>query len=245
MKSAIYSGTLLHSRLVPREHTFVYPLRMLFLNLDELESFFAKSKFWVMEKFGLVSFRRRDYLPDHNATVKEAVIDTIRQKTGKAPIGPIYMLSSLRYLGLQFNPASFFYCYDKTGDTLTHILIEVHNTPWSERHRYVLQLQKPDQKDFKFDKEFHVSPFNPMDMQYACFFTNPDERLSVRMENFKDGALHFRAFLKLKGEPLTADRMSSFARKAWRLPFKIAFGIYWQALKLFLKRVPIYNHPTR
>ncbi|MFH2130914.1 MAG: DUF1365 domain-containing protein [bacterium] len=243
MNSALYTGTLMHGRYLPRKHAFVTTIKMLLLDLDELDSLFTKSKLWVRERFGFVSFKRKDYLPDGCPSVKEAVIQTVASETGVRPEGPVFMLTNLRYWGLQFNPASFFYCFDKSGETLTHILIEVHNTPWGERHRYVLPLETPGQREFQFNKEFHVSPFNPMDMKYICSFSMPAEQLSVQMENHKDGDLHFKAVLKLTRDELNPQAMTRFARNAWKLPFRIMAGIYWQAARLMLKRVPFYNHP--
>lgn len=243
MKSALYSGTLVHARSHPRRHQFAYKLTMILLDLDRLENLFASSKLWVRERLGFVSFRRRDFLPDHHATVKDSVIQTVKAKTGVAPDGPVLMLANLRYWGLQFNPAVFYFCFDKSGDSLTHILIEVHNTPWGERHRYVLPLKNTSQREFDFDKAFHVSPFNPMEMTYRCRFDFADNSITVKMENHRDKQLHFKAVLNLERQELSADAMTRFARQAWKLPFKIVGGIYWQALKLFMKRIPFYSHP--
>lgn len=243
MNSGIYTGTLMHGRHIPKNHAFVYRIKMILLDLDQLDSFFAKSRLWVRERFGLVSFKRKDYLPDNYSSVKEAVVRTIASETGVLSDGPVFMLANLRYWGLQFNPASFFFCFDTSGKTLTHVLIEVHNTPWGERHRYVLPVETPDQKVFQFNKAFHVSPFNPMDMTYTCTFSFPDDQISVQMENHKDKLLHFQAVLNLARDDSGPESLTRFAGNAWKLPLKILGSIYWQALKLFLKRVPIYKHP--
>jgi uncharacterized protein len=245
MNSAIYQGTLMHRRFVPKDHQFIYRLKMILLDLDEIESFLAKSRLWVKERFGLVSFRRMDYLPDDSLTVKEAVLNTVEKETGVRPEGPVFMLSNLRYLGMQFNPASFFYCFGRNGETLTHVLIEVHNTPWNERHRYVLPIQESGKNEIGFKKEFHVSPFNPMDMVYSSRFAFSKKHISTQLENHKNNTLHFKASLNLKREELTGKAMSSFARRAWKLPLLIVMGIYWQAFKLFLKRAPYYQYSKR
>ena len=243
MESALYTGTLFHARSQPRSHQFVFTLTMILLDLDRVESLFSRSKLWVRERLGFVSFRRRDFLPDKHATVKESVIRTVEAETGIAPDGPVLMLSNLRYWGLQFNPASFYFCFDQSGKELTHILIEVHNTPWGERHRYVLPLGEAGQRVFEFDKAFHVSPFNPMDMKYSCSFDISSNSITVQMENHKDKQLHIKAVLKLERSELNDEAMTQFARNAWKQPFKIISGIYYQALKLFIKRFPFYSHP--
>ena len=243
MNSAIYNGTLMHYRHIPKHHGFKYNTKMVLLDLDELDTLFSRSKLWVKEQLGFVSFRRKDYLPDDTSTVKEAVVRTVEAETGQRPNGPIYMLANLRYWGMQFNPASFFYCFDGDDQSLSAILIEVHNTPWGERHRYVLPLTQPDQTVFQFDKQFHVSPFNPMDMRYTCTFSPPAQHLSVRMEIHKNNELHFEAALKLERQELNSEVMRHFGTNAWKLPIKIMGGIYWQAVKLLARRVPFYSHP--
>lgn len=242
MDSAIYSGTLMHQRFVPSNHLFSYQMKMILLNLDELDELFAESKYWVKERLGMVSFRRQDYVPDEKETVKEAVLSTIEAETGKRPNGRVMMLTNLRYWGLQFNPATFFYCFDRESEALTHVLIEVHNTPWNERHRYVLPLKATGAKKAVFEKRFHVSPFNPMEMTYASGFVFSPENISTQIENYKDNSLHFKASLVLKKEKTDAEAMARFAFSSWRLPIKIIFAIYWQAFKLFLKRAPYYKY---
>lgn len=243
MNSAIYSGNLAHNRYQPQAHHFSYPVMMILLDLEELDSFFARSRLWAAERSGLVSFRRKDYLPDSCETIRDSVVRTVAEQTGLVPDGPVYMLTNLRYWGLQFNPASFYYCFDQSGLALSHILIEVHNTPWGERHRYVLAVEDVGQDLFRFKKAFHVSPFYPMEMTYSCKFSFPAEQISVQMENHMDGERYFKAFLSLKREDSSPEAMSRFARNAWKLPLRIIGGIYWQAARLFFKRVPFYSHP--
>jgi DUF1365 family protein len=123
--------------------------------------------------------------------------------------GPIRLLTHLRYFGYCMNPVSFYYCFDEAGDTLQNIVAEITNTPWGERHQYVLRAEAGGAdaanrlKRFDFAKQFHVSPFMPMDMQYRWTLGVPSRRLFVNMRNFKGAAQMFDATLSLRGAPVT------------------------------------------
>ena len=123
-------------------------------------------------------------------------------KNRKKLKGPIRLLTHLRYFGYCFNPVSFYYCFDSSDSFVEAILAEVTNTPWKERHAYVIDLKANKSKNAnligKLEKELHVSPFWGMDHQYEWLFTEPNENLLVNMKNFKDQSKVFDATLKLE-----------------------------------------------
>jgi DUF1365 family protein len=127
---------------------------------------------------------------------------------------------------------------------------EITNTPWKERHAYVLPAADAARASgralhFSFDKSFHVSPFLPMDMRYEWSFGMPDDGLHVHMENWRDGAAHFDATLDLRRQEMTA---SSLARALIQFPLitvQVVALIHWQALKLLWKRTPFHDHPSK
>ncbi|HSG63825.1 MAG TPA: DUF1365 domain-containing protein, partial [Gammaproteobacteria bacterium] len=171
----------------------------------------------------------------------------VAARTGRWPSGPIHLLTQLRQFGFYFNPVSFYYCFDRE-DQLETIVAEVSNTPWGERHCYV--LHEPMEREtalrrFAPAKELHVSPFMPMDVEYDWRFSTPGERLTVHMENTRAGEKIFHATLALERTPIAT---SSLARVLLTYPFMTGLtiaGIYWQAFRLWLKRVPVYDHPAR
>jgi len=176
----------------------------------------------------------------------DAVRQRIKEETGKDHTGPIYLLANWRYFGYQNNPIAVYYCYDAAGKQLQYVVTEVTNTPWGERHSYVLEAPDANQPlATEFQKALHVSPFNPMNMTYRWYSNAPGDDLNIQIALFEDGNRIFDAVLSLAAEPLTAR---SARRAILAYPFmtiKVAAGIYWEALRLFLKGVSLHAHPKR
>lgn len=244
MKSRLYTGTLRHRRHTPREHAFKYRVFMPYLNLEEVDSVLSLSRFWSRSRFAPASFRREDFLGDPTRPLTEEVRRRISEETGNDHTGPIYVLANLRYFGVQMNPLICYYCFNDDETRLEYLVAEVTNTPWDERHSYVLSAQA-GQRVLRqdFEKTFHVSPFNPMDMRYSWRSNAPQERLAIHLENHNEHGRVFDATLALRAEPINSAALRGIL---WRFPLmtaKVAGAIYWQALKLFIKRIPYHPHP--
>lgn len=246
MHSCLYEGWVRHRRYTPRAHAFRYRLFMLYLDLDELDTVFRGRWLWSTRRPALAWFRRADYLGDARVPLKQAVLDHVEQVTGRRPRGPVRLLAHLRYFGYCMNPVSFYYCFDKTGARVDTVVAEITNTPWGERHAYVLPVDA-DQRvmHFCFDKCFHVSPFMPMDLSYDWRFTKPRAYLSVHMQNRRDGAPLFDATLVLEQRALSGTALAGALLLFPLMTVTVIAGIYWEALRLVLKRVPIHTHPHK
>lgn len=245
MESCIYEGRVRHTRSRPVLHGFSYRVFMMYLDLDELPTLFEKRWFWSVNRPAIARFRREDHLGPRDRPLADAVRDLVAAETGCRPSGPIRLLTNLAYFGYGFNPVSFYYCFDADGETVEHIVAEVNNTPWGERDTYVLNCADTGAANWRFSpaKKMHVSPFMPMDVDYDWVLSSPAERLSVYMANSRGGKRIFDASLLLKRRPMTA---TSLAGVLLRFPFmtvRVITAIYWQALRLWLKRVPVYAHP--
>jgi len=247
MHSALYTGRLSHHRYAPREHRFSYRLFMLYVDLAELDEVFRGRWLWSARRPALAWLRRADYLGDAALPLDTAVRERVAAHTGVRPAGPIRMLTHLRYFGVGFNPVTFYYCFDAADTRVETIVAEITNTPWNERHAYVLGDAATDAHvlRYRFAKEFHVSPFMPMEMNYDWRFGIPGERLAVHMQNFRDGARVFDATLDLTRREIGAGSLARALVAHPCMTASVVAGIYTQALKLWIKRVPVHTHPSR
>lgn len=247
MHSALYTGRLEHWRTLPRRHAFGYGVRMLWIDLAELDGLFRGRWLWSARRAAPGWVRRGDYHGDPVRPLADCVRERVRQETGWWPDGPIRLLAQPRIMGRVFNPVSFYYCHARGCEEPSAIVAEITNTPWGERHAYVLdargQRGAAGAYRFRFAKRFHVSPFMPMEMACDWSFSAPGPRLSVHMENIAQGRSHFGARLELERRALDGPALAGLLL---RYPFggwHTLGAIYWQAARLWLKRVPVHAHP--
>jgi DUF1365 family protein len=241
---AIYEGWVQHRRTSPLVHEFRYRINFWYVDLDDLAAAFRGRWFWSAAGPAPVWLRRQDHLGDPKIPLAEAVRHLVSEH-GISDIGPVRLLTQPRYFGFVMNPVSFYFCFDVTGEQLRAVVAEVHNTPWGEEHCYVLPA---DEAEVWLEKEFHVSPFMPMDVRYRFELSSPEQTLAIRIENHRVGedgneAEIFSANLQLQRRPWTAWELQ---RALWLYPFttqRIWAGIYWQALKLWWKGAPYHAHP--
>lgn len=244
----LFQGWVSHSRFKPIEHRFRYRMFQVWVDVKQISALDQVSRWWSSTGFNLVQFKRQNYLPSEQGLYQE-ICATIKQHTGNEFDGEAYLLANLSYWGICFNPVVFFACYK--DDELCYLVSEVHNTPWNERFIYVHDTNsaqgEPEANGFhvaNFDKEFHVSPFMPMDLQYRWKYKIDNNRFSINMVLLQNSESIFNVSMQLDGEPLSR-------KQANRLPFrfpliciKVVAAIYWQALRLWFKRVPIFSHPN-
>lgn len=227
-------------------HRFGYRLYMAYLDLAEVPSL-VDAGLLSQARFGSVSFLRRDHFGDPAQTLEQSVRALVRQATGSTPQGPIRVLTQLRVYGYYFSPLNLFYCHEPDG-ALHRVVAEVQNTPWLERHCYVLWPGNRDGAEalaFRHPKNFHVSPFMGMEMQYRWRLSMPAERLRVFIANEDASGTVFRAGMQLRRLPLDAANLKAVRRRHPWMTARISAAIYAQAFQLWRKRCPFYPHPRR
>jgi DUF1365 family protein len=245
--SAVYEGWVRHRRFEPIEHSFRYRLFLMYLDLNELPGVFDSFPLFSARHPAPARFRRSDYMGDPNRPLAECARDAVEAETGSRPSGPVRLLANLRYLGHIFNPVSFYYCYEQTGERVEAIVADVNNIPWGERHPYVLARgsRRGAVLTDELDKTLHVSPLMGMDQTYAFRAGEPGERLSVHIESRPtdgDGKA-FDATLSLRRHELGRARLAAMLARYPALSLQTVAKIYIQSLRLKLKGARYFPHP--
>jgi DUF1365 family protein len=222
---------------------------MMYLDLAELPSLFENRWLWSADRAALARFRRSDHVGPQDQTLDRALRGLVEKETGRRPSGPIRLLTNLSYYGYCFNPVSFYYCFAKDGETLETIVAEVTNTPWGEQDTYVLPCNRGagSQKALRFSpkKKMHVSPFMSMDVEYDWSFAVPSARNTVFMANSRKGERFFDAAMVMQRKEISGTALARVLLTFPLITFKIMAAIYWQAFRLWLKRVPLFVHPKK
>ena len=247
MESCIYEGQVRHTRTKPAVHSFGYRLFMMYLDLDELPALFQKRWFWSISRPAIARFRREDHLGPADQPLADSVRDLVAAETGRRPDGPVRLLTNLAYFGYRFNPVSFYYCFAADGETVEYIVAEVNNTPWGEQDSYVLSCRPSGASAWRFKpaKKMHVSPFMPMDIEYDWVLASPEKQLTVHMANSRNGRRFFDASMRLRRREIGRTALAGVLVRFPLLTMKIIAAIHWQALRLWLKRCPVYVHPKK
>jgi uncharacterized protein len=249
--SAVYEGWVRHRRFEPVEHEFRYRLFLMYLDLGELPGVLDPYPLWSARRRAPARFRRADFMGDPTRPLDECARDAVEAETGSRPAGPVRLLAGLRYLGHQFNPVSFYYCFDSAAERVEAVVADVQSIPWGERHPYVLargRREGPVLSD-QLDKALHVSPLMGMDQTYAFRADEPGKRLAVHIESCpredKGEGKSFDATLSLRRRELSRPLLAGLLARYPAMSLQVVAKIYAQSLRLKLKGARYFPHPER
>lgn len=235
LESGLFIGSVRHRRFSPISHQFRNSIFMPLINLDELDLLEKNIIGFNTKKFALASFYCNDYFAGEKDT-KKAAQDKLYELTGNRVSGKVLALCQLRYFGLYFSPVNFYYLFDENNHWC-YMLAEVSNTPWNQRHYYAI----PAQKKWQHLKEFHVSPFNPMEQKYNWTLRPINHKAFLHLEVSHENR-EFDATLALNKREFNNKEFLFLIAKTPIITIKILVAIYWQALKLWIKGARFYPH---
>ncbi len=239
-------GHVIHHRRHPRRHRFKYHMSWHLIDLAAVEQWSRPFRLWKHNGLGLYSLYDKDYINEQRIPIRDKLSQYVQQQTGQPFNGAVYLFTHPRFLGYGFNSVNFYFCY--VDEQLTYIVSEINNTPWGEKHLYFHDCAQAEQHAathrFEFDKAFHISPFMSMNINYCWDFNVSAEQIAVKMVLHQDGVNVLNVVLDTKITPLMENGQQWMRIRRPFQPWKMAAGIYWQALKLWVKKVPFYSHPN-
>ncbi len=241
INSSIYECTVMHSRRELTENKFYYRYFMFFIDLDEIDTLASKLSLFSRNRFNVFSFRDRDHLAFEKPGVKENILRYLEENGVKEKIGRIMLLTNVATFGYNFNPVSFYFCYDNEGTPLC-VVPEVGNT-FGELKPFFIGKEDFNGERFtsRMQKNFYVSPFIQHDVYFDFRLTPPNEKLNIEIDDYKENRKIFITRLNGQKKPLTDLNLFIYSLKYPLVTVKVIAAIHWQAVKLLIKKIPYFR----
>lgn len=243
LRSRLYHGSVVHSRLRPRAHRLSYRLFWMLLDLDELDKAAAQTRLFSHNRFNAFSIHDTDHGDGSEIPLREQVLHLLKSAGLNTTDLRIELLCMPRVLGYQFNPLSVYFCRRQDG-SCEAIIYEVHNT-FGERHTYLFRTKSEAPYIHSCAKDFYVSPFLDMDMSYSFHVVPPNGTVSVRIEGFdRNGPLIVASLAGHMG-PLSDRALFASFFTCPLVTLKAIGTIHWNALLMLLKGFRLRPHPSK
>ncbi|WP_029985516.1 DUF1365 domain-containing protein [Pedobacter jeongneungensis] len=245
--SSIYTAKVMHHRLAPKKHSFWYRVYMFYIDLDELDLLTQKLRWFSRNKFNLFSFRDAEHLqlpkenPDQTKNTRQHVEDYLKENGIDGSGLKIKLLTNLNVLGYNFNPVSFYYCFDQEANPVCCVA-EISNT-YREMKLFFFGKEELHGDTFKkiTTKYFYVSPFIDHDDSFDFNLKVPADTLDIKINDLdKNGKLFFISTLMGEKKPLTNASLLRYFFSIPLIPLQVMGMIHWQAFKLWIKKIPFH-----
>ncbi len=234
--SGLYVCRVMHHRIRPKRHRFIYRVFMLLIDVDHLSDVDRRLRLLSIDRANLFAFHNVDHGPRDGRPLRPWIETELRTAGIEAMPSKIRLLAMPRFLGYTFNPLSIYYCYN-ANRRLSAIVYEVKNT-FGEQHAYVFSIPtsspSPQRFGHRCSKNFYVSPFIEAEATYGFSLNDPDHRLDVRISERTSAGPLLTATLRGEFRPLTDRQLLIQALKNPFLPQKVISSIHYEALKLWL-----------
>jgi len=247
MNSCLYRATIMHNRLEPKPHRFHYGVFMFYIDLDEIETLKKKFSMFSHNRFNFFSFRDKEHLqlpaenPDTEKNTKQHILDYLSQNGITISNPKIMLLTNLNVFGYNFNPVSFYFCFNENNE-IACCIVEVSNT-FREMKPYFIGKENLSENKFHLTtkKHFYVSPFVDHDTDFDFNITIPNEKLNIRIDDYKNGNRFFISTLTGNKKTFTNLNLLKYSLRFPFITIKVITLIHWNALLLWLKKLPYHT----
>ncbi len=242
MTSSIYAGTVVHTRLRPKRHNLRYSVFSLLLDLDELTALDKTLRLFGVNRRGLFSFWEKDHGDGTPGGLKSWIADQLSRAGIATSELRVSVLCYPRILGYVFNPITVYFCHGRENE-LRAVIYEVCNT-FHERHAYIIPADAADEGEISHScsKDLYVSPFVPMDCRYDFKVRMPKDHVRIAIRESDADGMFLYAMFQGKRTPLTDRSLATAFLRYPLMTLKVTAAIHWEALRLWLKRVPVHRH---
>ena len=245
--AALCDGTVMHRRMTPAVHEFRSAVSYVWIDPEHPEDLCAAHPLWSSTRPAPVRFRRRDY-GFGAGSLTDSVRNDLAPILGDLTQGPVRMLTQVRHWGWLFNPITVYVAWDDPNDDPVGVVLEVTNTPWKERLRYPILLNRDGEwLTGATDKVLHVSPFLDEDHRYDVRLRSAGNQLEFGISVTPSGAdapVLVTGLTVERAEPTRRALTTSLLTRV-ASTHRVSLGIHWQAFRLWIKRVPFVLHPGK